>query len=123
MEYKKDDTVKLLRDYPTSNPSIVVKKNDIGRIKAVTEKVIFLEVVIGSNRIDLEVNINDIKFVERTIEETEECPICNSNDIDYGVCVPKGEQLFYPWKCNECGASGKEWYLVEFIETVCDEIK
>ena len=43
------------------------------------------------------------------------CPLCNSNDIEFGVVeVEIGEGVHQPCTCNNCGATFDEWYNLEF---------
>lgn len=49
------------------------------------------------------------------------CPMCNSDDLDYGTMELEsisGGACYFPWHCNTCGADGKEWYNLDFSETV-----
>lgn len=43
-----------------------------------------------------------------------ECPKCEGN-IEYGTIDFEDDQCYFPWKCEECGLTGKEWYRLEFI--------
>jgi len=122
MEYKESDTIRLLKDIAVPDTSIILKKNREGTVCSINENNIFLDIVQGSVRANLTVNINDIEFVERRTERAEECPICNSWNIDHETVVNNGERFYYPWSCVDCGASGKEWYSMSFVETVCDDI-
>jgi len=45
------------------------------------------------------------------------CPRCDSSNLNYETNVNKGEQLYYPFVCNDCGFIGKEWYKLYYIET------
>jgi hypothetical protein len=46
--------------------------------------------------------------------EAGTCPKCDSNgDLDYDAAEIDGELVGYPWKCP-CGATGVEWYRMEF---------
>ena len=44
------------------------------------------------------------------------CPVCNGDDLDYGSMEVEGNQVFYPWTCCFCGATGKEWHTLHFSE-------
>jgi len=46
------------------------------------------------------------------------CPQCLSENLQYETCVHDGEQLYFPFVCCECDYEGKEWYNLEFIESV-----
>ena len=51
-----------------------------------------------------------------------QCPKCKSLDLDYGgMNFVDGEQIYYNFSCNHCGAEGKEWYITKFVETQLDE--
>ena len=47
-----------------------------------------------------------------------ECAVCNSDDVEYGVLVQESGQVYYPIHCNKCGSDGKEWYELEYVETI-----
>lgn len=42
------------------------------------------------------------------------CPVCGSEDLDYGVLIPYGNSISYPWTCNHCHAKGNEVYDLIF---------
>jgi hypothetical protein len=46
--------------------------------------------------------------------EKGKCPKCKSENIEYDVAVID-MQLFYPFKCKDCGFVGREWYTIKFI--------
>ena len=46
--------------------------------------------------------------------EAGTCPVCGAEDLDYGVLEIQDESVGYPWECNGCGATGTEWYALEF---------
>lgn len=46
------------------------------------------------------------------------CPNCNSGNLDYGPIEPNGESIFYPFTCEDCGTKGKEYYSLEYSETL-----
>lgn len=41
------------------------------------------------------------------------CPLCGSENLDYGAAVIEDVGVMYPWTC-ECGAKGEETYNLEF---------
>ena len=50
------------------------------------------------------------------------CPHCKEQDLDYGAIQLEGENAYFPYKCNNCGLEGEEWYYMEFIgHNVYDE--
>lgn len=50
------------------------------------------------------------------------CPNCKENSLDYGSIQLEGECAFFPYKCENCGLEGEEWYSMEFIgHNVYDE--
>lgn len=49
-----------------------------------------------------------------------ECPRCGSTDLDYGVMEVQDEQVFYPYECNACGATGNKWFALKYVETTLD---
>lgn len=44
-----------------------------------------------------------------------ECPFCGSFALDYGALEVGGEDIYYPWTCTHCGASGREMYELSFV--------
>jgi hypothetical protein len=46
--------------------------------------------------------------------EMGKCPKCGGT-LEYGDSYPENEDYCYEWSCK-CGASGKEWYSMKFIE-------
>jgi len=42
------------------------------------------------------------------------CPVCNKEDLDYGVLELNGSMAYYPWDCMSCNSSGQEWYNMNF---------
>jgi hypothetical protein len=42
------------------------------------------------------------------------CPNCKGIDLDYDTIKVVGEEVYYPWTCNDCGTKGQEWYYLEF---------
>ena len=41
------------------------------------------------------------------------CPKCHSEDLEYpGERIFSGEQFYMDFRCNSCGAKGKEWYRI-----------
>ena len=50
-----------------------------------------------------------------------ECVKCESTNLNYGVVEIEDDWLFYPYECNDCHATGREYYDMEYSETVADE--
>lgn len=48
------------------------------------------------------------------------CPKCGSELLRYGVLEPMGDSIYYPCECIDCGCKFKEWYNLEFNETVME---
>lgn len=43
------------------------------------------------------------------------CPKCGSYNLDYEVMELQDDMMcYYPYKCEECGLQGGEWYKMEF---------
>lgn len=42
------------------------------------------------------------------------CPVCNGETLSYESKECDGEFVYYRWRCDECGAEGKEYYRLEF---------
>ena len=49
-------------------------------------------------------------------QKIETCIHCGSIDIDYGAIEFEDNFLYYPYTCNKCKKSGKEWYDLKFSE-------
>lgn len=58
---------------------------------------------------------------DEIIESKGECPECGSNNIKYGTLEWREDQFYYPFECEECGTTGKEWYVSKYAETTIDE--
>ncbi len=55
------------------------------------------------------------------VDNAGRCPKCGEANLNYGVVEPEDNMIYYPWACGSCGAIGKEWYSIEFIEHTIDE--
>jgi hypothetical protein len=44
-----------------------------------------------------------------------ECPFCESDNLDYGEVEFSEHYCYFPWKCEDCGHEGKEYYDMEFV--------
>ena len=47
-------------------------------------------------------------------QEQGKCPKCNEMELDYGSMDIQDDMVYYPFTCENCGHSGKEWYNLEF---------
>ena len=46
--------------------------------------------------------------------EQGSCPCCTSTNLAYDSANIDGENISYPWECQDCGSNGTEWYALEF---------
>jgi hypothetical protein len=46
--------------------------------------------------------------------EVGTCPCCGAIDLSYGSMEVEPEMVYYPWSCDNCHATGSEWYNLEF---------
>ena len=53
--------------------------------------------------------------------EEGQCPKCGNYNLDYGTVKVSDNAIYYPWTCEDCGATGKEWYDLEFSEQELDD--
>ena len=44
------------------------------------------------------------------------CPVCNSDLVEYDFMelAGRGDMIYYPYICKNCGAKGEEWYELSF---------
>ena len=43
------------------------------------------------------------------------CPKCHNYNLDYqALRIEDDGMCYYPWKCEDCGTQGEEWYKLEF---------
>ena len=49
-------------------------------------------------------------------------PLCNSQNLIYGAVEFEDDQLYYPYTCVACKSTGREYYNLEFTETIQDEL-
>ena len=42
------------------------------------------------------------------------CPVCGSDNLTYSAVQDCDVGICYPWVCDDCGASGKECYSIDF---------
>lgn len=50
-----------------------------------------------------------------------QCPYCESYDIDYGSLEVVDECVYYPAICCDCGEDFKEWYTLNYSESIGDK--
>lgn len=44
------------------------------------------------------------------------CPKCKEQNLEYGAIELEGDYgAYFPYKCNNCGLEGEEWYSMEFV--------
>ncbi len=43
------------------------------------------------------------------------CPCCGSGNLTYESVVDDDNGVAYPWRCDDCGATGRETYEIDFI--------
>lgn len=43
-----------------------------------------------------------------------ECPKCHSGNLDYDAVEFSDNMCYFPYKCEECGQEGEEWYSMVF---------
>lgn len=55
------------------------------------------------------------------VHECGICPYCGSDDVEYGSMEMDCGSLSYEMHCNKCGEDSKEWYSVEYSETIGDK--
>ena len=51
---------------------------------------------------------------EKYLNEQGHCPCCKGNNLDYGAVEFEDNMLYFPYKCNDCGLEGEEWYSMDF---------
>lgn len=47
-----------------------------------------------------------------------QCPKCDSLNLEYGESGVEDENYFYDFVCNDCKATGTEWYNLQYDETI-----
>ncbi len=61
--------------------------------------------------------------MEKKGYEVGKCPICGSIDLEYEACEHETGFLYYPVECKKCGATGKEFYNINFTDIVMEKVK
>lgn len=54
------------------------------------------------------------KQEEKYINECGVCPKCGKEDLEYGTIELRDDMCYFPYKCNNCGLKGEEWYSMQF---------
>lgn len=42
------------------------------------------------------------------------CPRCKHLNLDYESACFEDTMVYFPWKCEDCGLQGEEWYSLDF---------
>lgn len=42
------------------------------------------------------------------------CPNCGEENLEYDSIQLEDDMCYYPYKCNNCGVKGEEWYYMQF---------
>lgn len=59
---------------------------------------------------------------ENLINKMGICPNCKEKNLNYGAVQFENVFAYFPYKCNNCGLEGEEWYSMEFAgHNVYDE--
>lgn len=45
------------------------------------------------------------------------CFKCKSENITYADDEFEGENIYFPYKCDDCGHLGREYYFLEYLFT------
>ena len=43
-----------------------------------------------------------------------QCPVCKSRRSSADIFVYEGDYGYYPYDCNDCGNTGKEYYTIVY---------
>ena len=54
----------------------------------------------------------------KELKKVGHCANCGSENIEYGSSELDGEQMYYEFKCEDCGEDGKEWFNLVYDTTV-----
>jgi len=57
---------------------------------------------------------------QKLIQEPGRCPKCGSYELEYGSSDLDDMNMGYEFYCNKCEAEGKEWYTLEYAETIVE---
>ena len=60
--------------------------------------------------------INGVDITEAEYKNEQGfCPKCHSYNLDYGSLEIEDDGMcYYPYKCEDCGQEGEEWYRLDF---------
>jgi RNA polymerase subunit RPABC4/transcription elongation factor Spt4 len=47
-----------------------------------------------------------------------ECPVCGSDNLEWGDSSIEDNLYFYEFTCNSCESESVEWYELVYVETV-----
>ena len=64
-----------------------------------------------------------LKAIEKQGFKEGVCPFCNSIGLDYGAVELETGFLFYLATCRNCGATGREYYNIEFTDIIMKKEK
>ncbi len=53
-------------------------------------------------------------------DEIGRCPKCGKCALEYGTEGIDEDRYYFSWICENCGAAGKEWYQMDFVEHTLD---
>ena len=59
--------------------------------------------------------------MEYRTERQGTCPKCRSYLLTYDAIKLEGESVYYPFRCDSCGAEGKEWHDLVYISNEVQE--
>lgn len=66
-------------------------------------------------------------MAKKKVQVRGECPACGSMDTNFNPgdkdVMWDDDRLYVPFSCNECGCSGAEVYLCQYIETEYEKSK
>lgn len=60
-------------------------------------------------------------MIKRKFNKQETCPLCGSDNLDYGTLKLYDNYVSYPVTCRDCKCSFEEDYRLEYIEQNCIE--
>lgn len=44
-----------------------------------------------------------------------QCPVCGSDNLNYGTIEFEADQCYFPRTCEKCKACWEEWYSMEYV--------
>jgi hypothetical protein len=63
-----------------------------------------------------------MKITKPKFQEEGLCPKCGKEELEYGNSEPEDNSLFYEFTCLNCGCVGREYYTLEYSETIIDGV-